>query len=156
MDIKTLLISIEFEQVVAQPVFSVIESRISSRWPRSKFVSKEYPICNIFGRKKLCVNLLRLTWRTMFVVVATVIAMALPFFNDIIALLGAIGYWPMTVYFPVEMHISHKKIKRGTIRWLCLQLLNLVCLLVSLAAAAGAIQGLSHALQASKLFNFKY
>ncbi|XVE53767.1 hypothetical protein DITRI_Ditri03aG0028900 [Diplodiscus trichospermus] len=82
--------------------------------------------------------------------------MALPFFNDIIALLRAIGYWLVTVYFPVEMHISQKKIKQGTIRWLSLQLLNLVCLLVALVARAGAIQGLIHALQTSKLFNFKY
>ncbi|XWS17685.1 hypothetical protein CRYUN_Cryun33cG0088500 [Craigia yunnanensis] len=136
------------------PVFSVVESWISSRWPTSNFVTEEYPIS--IARKKFSINLLRLIWRTLFVVVGTVVAMTLPFFNDIIAFLGAIGYWPMTVYFPVEMHIAQKKIKQGTIRWLSLQLLNLVCLLVSVAAAAGAIQGLSHDLQTSKLFNFKY
>ncbi|XVF89149.1 hypothetical protein PTKIN_Ptkin19aG0107100 [Pterospermum kingtungense] len=45
-------------QVVAQPVFSVMESWISSHWPRSNFVSEEYQICSI-GRKRLSVNLLR-------------------------------------------------------------------------------------------------
>ncbi|GKV03478.1 hypothetical protein SLEP1_g15769 [Rubroshorea leprosula] len=34
---------------------------------------------------------------------APVLEMALPFFNDILALLEAIGFWPMTVYFPVEI-----------------------------------------------------
>jgi hypothetical protein len=61
-------------------------------------------------------------------VVATLLAMALPFFNEILALLGAISYGPMTVYFPVEMHIAQNKIKRLSIRGLALQLLNLVCI----------------------------
>ncbi|MQI27723.1 hypothetical protein EI009_25840, partial [Escherichia coli] len=28
------------------------------------------------------------------------LAMVLPFFNDIVGLIGAIGFWPLTVYFP--------------------------------------------------------
>uniref|UniRef100_A0A6N2MCT7 Amino acid transporter transmembrane domain-containing protein n=1 Tax=Salix viminalis TaxID=40686 RepID=A0A6N2MCT7_SALVM len=46
----------------------------------------------------------------------------------------------MTVYFPVEMHIAQNKIKRLSLRGLALQLLNLVCFLVSIAAASSAIQ----------------
>ncbi|KAB5553205.1 hypothetical protein DKX38_010516 [Salix brachista] len=40
-------------------------------------------------------------------------ATLVPFFNDILALLGAIGYWPMTLNVPVEMYIARKKIQRG-------------------------------------------
>ena len=125
------------------------------RWPNSEFVNTEYPLR--IGSKKFnfSINFLRLTGRTTFVVVATLLAMALPFFNEILALLGAISYGPMTVYFPVEMHIAQNKIKRLSIRGLALQLLNLVCFLVSIAAASGAIQGMGHGLRASKPFQYK-
>ncbi|EEF45872.1 amino acid permease 8 [Ricinus communis] len=141
-------------QVLSQPVLNVVETWAIARWPKSKFVTNEYPIS--IGKQKLniSVNLLRLTWRSAYVVIVTVIAMVLPFFNDILALLGAIGYWPMAVYFPVEMHIAQKKIQRQTVKWFCLQLMNLICLIVSIAAACGAIQGLDHSLQTHKLFKF--
>lgn len=123
------------------------------RWPESRFVTNEYTL-DIIGKKTIRVNLLRLTWRTVYVVIITVVAMGFPFFNDVLALLGAVGYWPMSVYFPVEMHIARKKIQRQTVRWFSLQLMNLVCLVVSLAAVCGAIQGLSHGLQTYKPFSF--
>uniref|UniRef100_A0A6N2L414 Amino acid transporter transmembrane domain-containing protein n=1 Tax=Salix viminalis TaxID=40686 RepID=A0A6N2L414_SALVM len=142
-------------QVLAQPLFSTFESWASLRWPNSGFVNTDYPLK--IGSKKLCIsiNFLRLTGRTAFVVVATLLAMALPFFNEILALLGAISYGPMTVYFPVEMHIAQNKIKRLSLRGLALQLLNLVCFLVSIAAASSAIQGMGHGLLASKPFQYK-
>ncbi|KAB5553199.1 hypothetical protein DKX38_010510 [Salix brachista] len=142
-------------QVLAQPLFSTFESWASLRWPNSGFVNTEYPLK--IGSKKLSfsINFLRLTGRTAFVVVATLLAMALPFFNEILALLGAISYGPMTVYFPVEMHIAQNKIKRLSLRGLALQLLNLVCFLVSIAAASSAIQGMGHGLLASKPFQYK-
>ncbi|KAF9615970.1 hypothetical protein IFM89_027396 [Coptis chinensis] len=81
--------------------------------------------------------------------------MAMPFFNDVVALLGAIGYWLLTVYFPIEMYISQKKIQRFTYRWFGLQILNFFCLLVALAAACGSIQGITKALHVSKPFRSK-
>ncbi|GKV03467.1 hypothetical protein SLEP1_g15759 [Rubroshorea leprosula] len=140
-------------QVLAQPVFGVVEAWLYSLWPESNLITKEYPV-NI-GRRKLSFSLLRLVWRTLFVVMATVLAMALPFFNDILALLGAIGFWPMTVYFPVEMYIAQKKIKRGSRSWVGLQILNFVCLLVSVAVACGSLQGLNQALKSSKPLKFE-
>ncbi|KAL3586887.1 hypothetical protein D5086_013754 [Populus alba] len=142
-----------YGQVLSQPVFGALETWASLVWPDSKFVTIEHSIrigkyINFRG------NLLRLTWRTVYVVVVTVLAMAFPFFNDVLALLGAVGYWPMTVYFPVEMYIARKKIQRRSVKWFALQLLNLVCLLVAIAAACGAIEGLNHALQNSKPFKF--
>ncbi|KAJ0090286.1 hypothetical protein Patl1_12960 [Pistacia atlantica] len=120
-------------QVVSQTVFSSVESRASMMWPNSKFIGHEYPL-NISKTKLMfSVNLFRLSWRTIFVVMATVISMALQFFNGVLALLGAIGYWPLTVYFPLEMYIVRKNVKRGSIKWLSLQLLNLVCLLAAMA-----------------------
>ncbi|XP_022754613.1 amino acid permease 6-like isoform X2 [Durio zibethinus] len=41
-------------QVVAQPVFKVVESWISSRWPESSFVTEEYPISISSKRNAHC------------------------------------------------------------------------------------------------------
>jgi hypothetical protein len=38
---------------------------------------------------------------------AQIVALLLPFFNDIVALLGAIGFAPLTVFFPVTSRSSH-------------------------------------------------
>ena len=35
-----------------------------------------------------------------------VIAMLVPFFNDVVGLLGAIGFWPLTVFLPIQMHLK--------------------------------------------------
>ncbi|CAN6540002.1 unnamed protein product [Malus baccata var. baccata] len=69
-------------------------------------------------------------------------------------LLGALGYWPLIV-IPMEMHIVQNKIAKGTIRWFELQLLSLLCLILSLAAASGAIHGLYKGLKAYKAFQIK-
>eukprot|EP00261_Vitis_vinifera_P018269 XP_010648286.1 PREDICTED: amino acid permease 8 isoform X2 [Vitis vinifera] len=137
-------------QVMAQPVFGTVESCIKRRWPESKFVNKEYPVK--IGHKSLnfSINFLRLTWRSMYVVVATLVAIALPYFNDVLALLGAVSYWPLTVYFPVTMYIARKKINRGTIKWFALQLLTLVSLLLAMVAACGSIEGFGEAFRIFK------
>ncbi|KAL9230355.1 hypothetical protein vseg_005718 [Gypsophila vaccaria] len=141
-------------QVFAQPVYSKIESVAIEKWPNSMFVKAEYPIRK--GNKTVfSLNLLRLTGRTVFVILVTTLAMAMPFFNDILALLGSIGFWPLTVYFPVEMYIAKNKIKWRSMKWFMLQLLSFLCLLVSLAAACGSIQGVGQALRTSKPFQYK-
>ncbi|GMQ03503.1 hypothetical protein CsSME_00049277 [Camellia sinensis var. sinensis] len=141
-------------QVFSQPVFSAVESWANMRWSKSTFVMGEYPMA-IGNKFKFNANFFRLTWRTIFVILATTLAMALPFFNDILALLGAIGYWPLTVFFPVEMYIAKRRIGRWTNQWLGLQLINVVCFLVALAATCGSIQGLSKAFNANKPFQAK-
>ncbi|KAL5783341.1 hypothetical protein ACOSP7_008370 [Xanthoceras sorbifolium] len=143
-------------QVAAQPVFHLVESWASARWPRSKFVNEEYPLSICKTNFTISLNLFRLIWRSVFVVMSTLVSMAIPFFNEILALLGAFCYWPLTVYFPLEMYISRKKIKRGTIRWCGLQSLNLACFVVGLAVAISSIQGVSKALHTFKPFVSKY
>lgn len=145
-----------FEQVFSQPIFSAVELWASKKWPKSKFITKEYFInIGIVKKHKLRINLLRMIWRTLFVIMATLLAMVFPFFNDILALLGALGYWPLTVYFPIQMYIAKGKIRKWRWRWLVLQVINLVCLLVALAAACGSIQGLNKALNTYKPFEVK-
>uniref|UniRef100_A0A0D3G7U4 Amino acid transporter transmembrane domain-containing protein n=1 Tax=Oryza barthii TaxID=65489 RepID=A0A0D3G7U4_9ORYZ len=94
--------------------------------------------------------------RSAFVVATTVVSMLLPFFNDVVGFLGAVGFWPLTVYFPVEMYIVQKRIPRWSTRWVCLQLLSLACLAITVASAAGSIAGILSDLKVYKPFATTY
>ncbi|KAK6923488.1 Amino acid transporter, transmembrane domain [Dillenia turbinata] len=143
-------------QVYCQPLFAFIEKWASKTWPDGEFISKEIEIPLPSGYKPYKLNLFRLVWRTAFVIVTTIISMLLPFFNDVVGILGAFGFWPLTVYFPVEMYIAQKKIPKWSTRWLCLQMLCYACLVVSVAAAAGSIAGVVQDLKVYKPFKTTY
>ncbi|KAL1214568.1 Amino acid permease 3 [Cardamine amara subsp. amara] len=142
-------------QVYCQPLFAFIEKQASIRFPDSEFIAKDIKI-PIPGFKPFRLNFFRLIWRTVFVIITTVISMLLPFFNDVVGLLGALGFWPLTVYFPVEMYIEQKKIARWSTRWVCLQVFSLACLVISIAAAAGSIAGVVLDLKSYKPFRSDY
>jgi len=128
-------------QVFCQPIFSLVEGWISRKWPSNTLISKRISIrVPLFGFYK--VNLLTLCWRTAFVVSTTGIAILFPLFNDVLGVLGALSFWPLVVYFPVEMYIVQKKVQRWTLKWSLLQTLSFIALLISLVTAAGSIEGL--------------
>ncbi|KAK7282695.1 hypothetical protein RIF29_11673 [Crotalaria pallida] len=143
-------------QVYCQPLFAFIEKNAAKRFPDSDFINKDIdvPIPGLSHPYKL--NLFRLVWRTIFVITSTVISMLLPFFNDIVGLLGALGFWPLTVYFPVEMYIIQKKIPKWSTKWICLHMLSIACLIISIAAAAGSIAGVVTDLKSYKPFKSDY
>ncbi|KAJ0086707.1 hypothetical protein Patl1_08294 [Pistacia atlantica] len=142
-------------QVYCQPLFAFIEKQAAARFPDSDFITKEIKI-PIPGFRPFSLNLFRLVWRTIFVILTTVISMLLPFFNDVVGLLGALGFWPLTVYFPVEMYIAQKKIPKWSTKWLCLQILSFACLVITIAAAAGSIAGVVLDLKSYKPFSTSY
>ncbi|CAL0327313.1 unnamed protein product [Lupinus luteus] len=140
-------------QLMAQPLFRVVEMGANIMWPHSDFINKEHSFK--LGSLTFSFNSFRLVWRTIFVIVATIVAMAMPFFNEFLALLGAIGFWPLIVFFPIQMHIAQKSIKRISFKWFMLQLLSLICLLVSLVAAVGSIRGIAQNINKYKIFQYK-
>uniref|UniRef100_A0A5B6YV51 Putative amino acid permease 3 n=1 Tax=Davidia involucrata TaxID=16924 RepID=A0A5B6YV51_DAVIN len=158
LDIANLAIVIHLVgayQVYCQPLFAFVEKWSTKRWAKSEFVTAEYDIAIPFiGVYQL--NFFRLVWRTIFVVVTTIIAMLMPFFNDVVGILGAFGFWPLTVYFPIEMYLSQQKIGRWTSRWVGLQMLSLTCLYVSIAAAVGSVAGVVLDLKTYKPFKTSY
>lgn len=137
-------------QVFAQPLFGFVEMKCKQRWATSKFVMKEH---SIRGYK---VNMLRLFWRTSYVMVTTVIAMIFPFFNSFLGLIGAISFYPLTVYFPIEMHLARSNIPKYASTWLWLKMLSFTCLVVSLVAGMGSIQGLLHELKKYQVFEAEW
>ena len=133
-------------------MFGFVETRAKNRWPENKFITREHPIEIPFCNGIYYFNWFRLVWRTIYVIITTVLAMIFPFFNDFLGLLGALSFWPLTVFFPIEMHISQAKVPRLSPKWIALKTLSYACLVVSLVAAAGSIQGLIVAVEKYKPF----
>ncbi|XWS44653.1 hypothetical protein CRYUN_Cryun15aG0066500 [Craigia yunnanensis] len=142
-------------QVFCQPIFAFIEKLATQRLPENYFITKEFKI-PIPGYHPYKLNLFRLVWRTAFVMLTTVISMLLPFFNDVVGILGALGFWPLTVYFPVEMYIQQKKISKWSSRWICLKMLSIACLMISIIAGTGSIVGVIFDLKVYKPFKTTY
>ncbi|MBA0838580.1 hypothetical protein Goarm_004389 [Gossypium armourianum] len=138
-------------QVFAQPLFGFVERLCAGHYPDNKFITREHamdvPFCGVYY-----LNFFRLVWRTAYVIVTAVLAMIFPFFNDFLGLIGAGSFWPLTVYFPIEMHIAQAKIPKYSFRWVCLKILSWVCLIISLIAAAGSVEGLIQSLKTYKPF----
>ena len=122
-------------QIFVQPLFAFVEARAAARWPGSRFLSWEVRV------GPFVLGVFRLTWRTVFVCLTTVAAMLVPFIGDVVGLLGAISFWPLTVYFPVEMYITQCSVRRWNMRWVCLQMLSAACFLVSITGAIGSTAG---------------
>ncbi|EEC81839.1 hypothetical protein OsI_25597 [Oryza sativa Indica Group] len=134
-------------QVFVQPIFAFVERWAAARWPDGGFISRELRV------GPFSLSVFRLTWRTAFVCATTVVSMLLPFFGDVVGLLGAVSFWPLTVYFPVEMYIAQRGVRRGSARWLCLKVLSAACLVVSVVAAAGSIADVVDALKVYRPFS---
>ncbi|XP_020274477.1 amino acid permease 6 isoform X2 [Asparagus officinalis] len=138
-------------QVFCQPIFQFIETSARNQWPDNAFITTEHtvkiPLIGVYS-----FNFFRLIWRTVYVIVTAVTAMIFPFFNDFLGLIGALAFWPLTVYFPVEMYIAQAKIPRFSTVWTWLKILSMVCFVVSIGAACGSVQGLIHSLKDYKPF----
>lgn len=139
-------------QVYSQPLFAFIEKFAFKCFPTSTFITREITLQIPGSKKHYGLNLFRLIWRTIFVIITTFISMLLPFFTDIVGILGALGFWPLTIYYPVEMYILHQRIPRWSVKWICLQAMSMVCLAVSVAAAVGSVVGVIYDLQVYKPF----
>jgi len=138
-------------QVFCQPIFQFVENFCHLRWPHNAFITAEHSVkIPLVGPYSF--NFFRLVWRTAYVVVTAVAAMIFPFFNDFLGLIGALAFWPLTVYFPVEMYIAQAKIRKFSTMWAWLKILSMVCLVVSIAAVCGSVQGLMHSLKDYKPF----
>ena len=138
-------------QSYCQTVLAFIEKEVAEMFPNNDFVTREFEVrIPGFGPCKL--NVFRLIGRTSFVIITTLISLLIPFFNTMVGLVGALGFWPLTVYFPVEMYISGKEIQKWSIKWIGLQLLSVSCLVISVAAAVGSVAGFVDELKSFKPF----
>ncbi|XP_031376407.1 probable amino acid permease 7 isoform X1 [Punica granatum] len=124
-------------QIYSQPIFATFELWFARKFPNSGFISTFYtmksPIIPSFR-----ISLFRLFFRTSYVASTVGIALAFPYFNSILGVLGAINFWPLAIYFPFEMYILQRKITAWSREWVALRTLSLICLIVSLLGFVGS------------------
>ncbi|GBF92649.1 amino acid permease-like [Raphidocelis subcapitata] len=122
-------------QVFSQPVFHMAEAALERRFKGLRS-GRKWP--------------LRLVLRSAYVVATTLVACAMPFFSDIIGLIGAIVFWPSTVYFPIAMHMKVYPPPRW--KRLLMHAVNLTCFVLSILAAAGSIWNIARDAGQYKMF----
>ncbi|XP_044512066.1 amino acid permease 8-like [Mangifera indica] len=142
-------------QVFSQPLFAVHETWIGTRWPTSFFNTDHTAKLPFIKKYTIRFTLSKLLLRTVFVTFTTAIAMMFPFFTAILGLLGAVSFWPLTVYLPVSMYIVQAKIKRGSSKWILFQILGLSCLIVTLLSAIGSFADILEQMKHAKLFHLQ-
>ncbi|CAL5335475.1 unnamed protein product [Camellia sinensis] len=125
-------------QVFSQPLFALVDKWFAKKFPNSGFVNNDHTLKLPFF-PILRLNLLRLYFRTTYVASTTVIAMIFPYFNQV---LGALNFWPLSIYFPVEMYFVQTNIGAWSTKWIALHAFSIVCLLVIMFALVGSIEGL--------------
>ncbi|TXG68039.1 hypothetical protein EZV62_009314 [Acer yangbiense] len=128
-------------QIYSQPVFGVVERWLTRKYPTSGFVNKFFTF-KLPSLPPLKINLLRISFRTAYVVSTTAIAMIFPYFNQVLGVLGALTFWPLAIYFPVEMYFVQKKIGSWTKQWIVLRIFSFICLLVTIIGLIGSVEGL--------------
>ncbi|CAK8573807.1 unnamed protein product [Lathyrus sativus] len=154
VDIANIFITVHIVgafQLFSQPIYSAVENWSSKRWPQSELIIKEYPIrIPLIGLWRM--NMFKLIWRTVYVTIITMIAITFPFFNSVVGLLGAISFFPLTVYFPIEMYLTRAKVRKYSLIWTAMKVLSVVCLAVTLVAAVGSVVGIISELKTYKPF----
>ncbi|KAM2046976.1 hypothetical protein ACFX1T_005699 [Malus domestica] len=128
-------------QIFSQPVFAVAERWSRKKYPSSGFVNNFYSI-KVPLLPRFQVNPFRLCFRTVYVVSTTAIAMVFPYFNQVLGVLGALNFWPLAIYFPVEMYFVQKKIGAWTKTWVVLRTFSIACFLVTVVGVIGSVEGL--------------
>ena len=122
-NIMVIIHMIPAYQVYAQPFLAFMEYHYG-RW--------KYQLPVLRG------IVFRIVLRTLFVVFIGFVGICLPFFGDIVGLVGARGFWPATVYFPIECWI--RVFKPSPRKRLWLRGLNIACFIVTVAATVGSVQ----------------
>jgi hypothetical protein len=90
------------------------------------------------------INLFRFCFRTSYVISTTGLAIFFPYFNQILGVLGGINFWPLAIYFPVEMYFVQKKIGAWTKKWIVLRIFSFACFLVTMMGLIGSFEGIIH------------
>jgi amino acid permease len=111
-------------QVFSHPVFEAVETSVTENSPA-------------LARNS---HWLRLGWRSLYVLVVTIVAASLPFFTDLMGLIGAMGFVPMTFIMPAVLYlVVHRgKLSRAQIvlNWAIIVTFSAIAFVSFIAAAA--------------------
>jgi amino acid permease len=93
---------------------------------------------------------LRLLYRSFYVVIVTFLAVLLPFFQSVLGFVGALGFWPMTVFFPVNCWI--RVFRPGKAYRIFLRILDVVCFVITVAVIVASVESMIEAAKNATLF----
>ncbi|XP_031247141.1 probable amino acid permease 7 isoform X2 [Pistacia vera] len=128
-------------QIYCQPVYAFFERWFTQTYPNSLFVTRFFTF-KLPSLPPLKVNLFRICFRTAYVVSTTAVAIVFPYFNQVLGVLGALNFWPLAIYFPVEMYFVQRKVSPWTRKWIVLRTFSIICLFVTIIGLIGSIEGL--------------
>lgn len=120
-NVMVLLHMLPAYQVFSQPVFHGLEMAATDHVP---------------GASRVPTLALRLVTRSLYVCFTTTVAVLMPFFTDIIGLVGALVFWPAAVYYPVRLYCKLYRPRRTV--FVLMQVMNVVAAVTSLLAVIGA------------------
>lgn len=112
-------------QVFSHPVFESVETAVLVR------TSKVSPL------------VMRVIWRTAYVLWITVVAASFPFFGEIVGLIGAVGFIPMTFIMPHVLWLNYKKDDLGVTKYISYAL-TAVFGVIAFLALIGSVASISH------------
>ncbi|WJX37367.1 hypothetical protein P8452_25135 [Trifolium repens] len=131
-------------QIFSQPIYSTVDRWCSRKFPKSGFVNDFHkvrlPLLPAFE-----INLFRFCSRTTYVISTTGLAILFPYFNQVLGVLGGINFWPLAIYFPVEMYFVQKKIEAWSTQWIVLRIFSCACFLITMMGFIGSFEGIIRA-----------
>ncbi|KAL8256503.1 hypothetical protein R6Q59_031570 [Mikania micrantha] len=128
-------------QIYSQTLFALVERWYTEKHPDS-ILTRDIQHLNVLLWPGFRLNHLKLWFRTSYVVLTVAVGMLFPYFNEVLAFSGSIIFWPLTIYFPVEMYFARKNVVSWTRKWIVLRLYSSFCLIVSVFTLVGSLQGL--------------
>ncbi|KAK3143481.1 hypothetical protein QOZ80_4AG0300830 [Eleusine coracana subsp. coracana] len=128
-------------QMFSQQIFSFADRRFAATFPNSAFVNRFYRIRVPGLAVSYKLNLQRLCFRTAYVASTTGLALLFPYFNEVLGVLGALVFWPLAIYLPVEMYCLQRQVLPWTRKWVALQAFSAVCFVVGTFAFVGSVEG---------------
>jgi len=96
-------------RLLSNPFLVQLKHGLAKGGQTQVFFNGKYPFS--IGKMKFSLSFFRLLWRSIFVVLVTILGMTMPFSNERLTLLGSTGFYPLTIYFPVEMDIAKRRSK---------------------------------------------
>ncbi|XP_050881122.1 probable amino acid permease 7 [Lathyrus oleraceus] len=128
-------------QIYSQPIYSAADRWCSKKFPKSGFVN-DFHIVKLPLLPAFKINLYRFCFRTIYVISTAGLAILFPYFNQVLGVLGGINFWPLAIYFPVEMYFVQMKIGAWTKKWIVLRIFSFACFLVTMVGLIGSLEGI--------------
>ncbi|XP_027189061.1 GABA transporter 1-like isoform X2 [Cicer arietinum] len=128
-------------QIYCRPTYAYFEGRMMSNKSTNHF--------------PLRIQLIRLLFTSIYMILVTLIAAAMPFFGDFVSICGAIGFTPLDFVFPALAYLKAGNIVKNSKLGLLMKPLNiLIAIWFSIVAILGCIGAVRSIVEDIKNYKF--